>query len=100
MPAMRALLSPHLLLLIGLAGPPAASLLPATTIAAETSWRVRPESPEYCAELASRLSRIEAGHTDPARSLGEEGARLCQTGHVRTGVAKLRRAIREAQAAR
>ncbi len=31
------------------------------------------------------------------RTLAEEGRRLCATGHVRTGIAKLRRAIRAAQ---
>ncbi|UFN46940.1 hypothetical protein LPC08_12955 [Roseomonas sp. OT10] len=97
---MRALLSPHLLLLIGIAGPPAASLMPHASPAAETAWRVRPESPEYCAELVARLARTDGGTADPARSLGQEGARLCQAGHTRTGIAKLRRAIREAQSTR
>jgi hypothetical protein len=34
---------------------------------------------------------------EPSRSLGEEGVKLCDEGHLRTGVTKLRRALRAAQ---
>lgn len=65
---------------------------------APDAWRVRPDSREYCGELLARLSRLPAARDEPSRSLGQQGARLCEEGHVRTGVAKLRRAIRAAQA--
>ena len=60
--------------------------------------RVTSDSTAYCAELASRLAEQPHGHAEPARSLAEEGQRLCGKGHVRTGIAKLRRALRAAQA--
>ncbi|MFT8243658.1 hypothetical protein [Roseomonas sp. BN140053] len=91
--------APVLPFLLLLTGGLAAASSPATvaTAPAENGWRVRPDSIEYCRELADRLSVLPGGGQEPARSLGAEGARLCQAGHVRTGVAKLRRAIREAQ---
>lgn len=66
---------------------------------AEPVLRVTSESGEYCEALAHRLAAAPHGETGLPRSLGEEGRRLCASGHVRTGVAKLRRAIRAAQQA-
>jgi hypothetical protein len=60
-------------------------------------WHVRPDRPEYCQELASRLAALPGAATTPAKQLGDEGLTLCRKGYPRTGVAKLRRAIREAQ---
>jgi hypothetical protein len=45
-----------------------------------------------------RLSGLPAAKQEPSRSLAAEGERLCGNGHVRTGIAKLRRAVRAAQA--
>jgi hypothetical protein len=86
---------PHIVLmalLIVLAG------MPLAAAAAEGPVRVTTDSTAYCAELASRLAEQPYGLAEPARSLGEEGMRLCGKGHVRTGIAKLRRALRAAQA--
>jgi hypothetical protein len=59
--------------------------------------RVTTDSREYCAELADRLVELPGARTDAVRRLAEDGMRLCENGHPRTGVAKLRRAIRAAQ---
>jgi hypothetical protein len=65
--------------------------------AAELPVRLTTDSSAYCAELALRLAAQPGSATEPARSLAEEGTRLCETGHVRTGIAKLRRALRATQ---
>ena len=59
--------------------------------------RVTTDSSAYCQELAVRAAAQPAARQEPMRSLAEEGTRLCETGHVRTGIAKLRRALRAAQ---
>lgn len=59
--------------------------------------RVTTDSREYCVELADRLVVLPGAQEETVRRLAEEGIRLCETGHPRTGVAKLRRAIRAAQ---
>ncbi len=58
--------------------------------------RVTTDSLEYCTILAQRLAMTPQGDAEPARTLGEEGRRLCDGGHVRTGIARLRRALRAA----
>ncbi|MBC9179251.1 hypothetical protein [Pseudoroseomonas ludipueritiae] len=73
-------------LLAGLPGPAAAE-----------SLRTVPQDISYCRELAARLAPLPGAARDPARALAEEGVRLCREGYVRTGVAKLRRALRAAQ---
>jgi hypothetical protein len=71
--------------------------LMATPAQASGVARITTESPEYCAELSRRLTTLpKAGEAVPT-ALGEEGRRLCASGHVRTGIARLRRAIRAAQ---
>lgn len=60
--------------------------------------RVTTDSLEYCQELAQRLEGLPRGREGLPRSLGQEGLRLCAEGHVRTGIARLRRAIRVARA--
>ncbi len=67
----------------------------ATTAQAEVV-RVTTDSAAYCGELSQRLSVTPHAEAEPARSLAEEGRRLCDNGYVRTGVAKLRRALRAA----
>ncbi|WP_149540519.1 hypothetical protein [Siccirubricoccus phaeus] len=71
----------------------------ALPVAAEPGPRVTTDTVEYCGSLAARLASLPAAEREPSRSLGAEGKRLCDTGHVRTGIAKLRRAMRAAQAA-
>ena len=59
--------------------------------------RVTTDSREYCTELAERLATLPGGREEAVRSIAEEGLRLCDKGHPRAGVAKLRRAIRAAR---
>ena len=63
----------------------------------EPTPRVTTDSREYCTELADRLGDLPGARDEAVRRLAEDGLRLCETGHPRTGVAKLRRAIRAAQ---
>ena len=65
--------------------------------AAEAIPRILDATPEYCRSLAGRLAALPGARAEPSRSLGEEGVKLCGDGHVRTGVTKLRRALRAAQ---
>ena len=46
----------------------------------------------------ARLAGLPAAKQEPSPPLAAEGERLCGNGHVRTGIAKLRRAVRAAQA--
>ncbi|MCO6418271.1 hypothetical protein JYK14_19175 [Siccirubricoccus sp. KC 17139] len=71
----------------------------ALPVAAEPGPRLTTDTVEYCGSLAARLASLPAAEREPSRSLAAEGRRLCDTGHVRTGIAKLRRAVRAAQAA-
>jgi hypothetical protein len=65
--------------------------------ASEPVPRFIDDSPEYCQSLAVRLATIPAAQSEPSRSLGEQGIKLCDEGHFRIGIAKLRRALRAAQ---
>lgn len=78
---------------------PVALLVAAPELVAggEPMPRVTTDSREYCVELADRLLELPASREETVRRLVEDGLRLCETGHPRTGVAKLRRAIRAAQ---
>jgi hypothetical protein len=78
------------LVLVLLAAPAA---LPAAT---EMPVRVTTDSGAYCQELLVRVASQPNPGSD-SRILAEEGKRLCETGHVRTGIAKLRRALRATQ---
>ncbi|MFN3448499.1 MAG: hypothetical protein ACK44F_07365 [Roseococcus sp.] len=71
--------------------------LAATPAQAGGVARITTESAEYCEELAARLAGLPKAEDPVPRALGEEGRRLCASGHVRTGIARLRRAIRAAQ---
>lgn len=77
--------------------------VPAPALAiADQPLRVTTDSPEYCGFLAARLSTqtgaAQTGADQRVRALAEEGLRLCDNGHIRTGIAKLRRALRAAHA--
>ena len=74
-----------------------AILTSAASPAAEPAPRVIDDTPEYCRSLAGRLAMQPAARLEPSRSLGEQGVKLCGEGHVRTGITKLRRAMRAAQ---
>jgi hypothetical protein len=69
----------------------------AAATAADPPLRVTTDGPEYCGQLHARVIAQPGAAQDPARSLAEEGLRLCDSGHSRTGIAKLRRALRAAQ---
>ncbi len=64
----------------------------------EAAPRMTTHNAEYCETLAARLAAAPTPIGDAPRELGEEGRRLCASGHVRTGIAKLRRALRATRA--
>lgn len=64
---------------------------------AEQTPRVTSDTAEYCGSLAARVAVTPGAAREPSRSLAEQGVALCGNGHVRTGIAKLRRALRAAQ---
>jgi hypothetical protein len=70
---------------------------PVLVTGSEPPARVTTDSPDYCRELVRRLAPMPGAREEPARTLAEDGMRLCETGHPRTGVARLRRAIRAAR---
>lgn len=73
-------------------------LLFAPAVSAEQATpRVISDSPEYCAELVSRFAALSPQASTQARELAEEGRKLCLEGQSRSGIAKLRRALKEAQ---
>lgn len=73
----------------------AACLLAATPALAESPHlRLTTESAAYCSQLAARVAAQPGAGREPARRLAQEGRRLCAEGQVRTGIAKLRRALR------
>ena len=59
--------------------------------------RLISDSPEYCAELAGRFDALGAETPAHLRSLANEGRQLCAEGQTRSGIAKLRRALKEAR---
>lgn len=61
---------------------------------------VTTDSFEYCETLGRRVDAAPGAGSEPARSLAEEGRQLCEAGHIRAGIAKLRRALRAASTAR
>lgn len=70
---------------------------PALATGAEPAARITTDSRDYCRELALRLAPMPGAASEPARSLAADGLRLCENGHPRSGVVRLRRAIRAAQ---
>jgi hypothetical protein len=77
------------------------ALLLASTLAvpavAEQPLRVTSDSAAYCSQLHMRVV-ADVGAQAGLRSLADEGLRLCDSGQPRLGIAKLRRALRSAQA--
>ncbi|MEI6162375.1 MAG: hypothetical protein WCP77_21290 [Roseococcus sp.] len=69
-----------------------------TARADEGAPRMTTENAEYCEALAARLAASPMPAAETTRELGEEGRRLCASGHLRTGIAKLRRALRATRA--
>jgi|GEM_PF-1512092 DNA-binding FrmR family transcriptional regulator len=67
--------------------------------APEQRLRVTTDDDAYCQVLLERVSAAPAAANGPAAQLMEEGRQLCRAGHPRTGIAKLRRALRVAMAA-
>ena len=60
------------------------------------SARVTTDTPEYCAHLLRRIGQVRAEVGGPARRadiLTAEGRYMCANGHVRPGIARLRRAL-------
>jgi len=75
-----------------------AILLGSRVAGAEPPTRVTTDSTAYCQVLLQRILATPGGtHASPAQ-LAEEGRQLCASGHPRTGIAKLRRALRLALA--
>jgi hypothetical protein len=81
---------------VALAAPCAVPTAPAAEL---PPVRVTTDSAAYCQELAVRIAAQPGPSSAAVRTLAEEGQRLCDTGHVRTGIAKLRRALRASQPA-
>ena len=73
--------------------------LPAAAFAQQAAPRLISGSPEYCAELSGRFSAMEIDAPAHLRALAREGRQLCAEGQTRSGIAKLRRALKEAQRA-
>lgn len=71
---------------------------PGPARADEGPSRTTTDNAEYCEALAARLAASPTPVSAAPRELGEEGKRLCASGHVRTGIAKLRRALRASRA--
>jgi hypothetical protein len=65
--------------------------------AQQAAPRLISDSPEYCAELAARFVALEPEAPAHLRLLADEGRQLCAEGQTRGGIAKLRRALKEAQ---
>jgi hypothetical protein len=72
-------------------------LLSAAGPSTEPVPRIVDATAEDCQSLAHRLASLPAARSEPSRSLGEQGVKLCGEGRLRIGVAKLRRALRAAQ---
>lgn len=73
-------------------------LLFAPAVSAEHATpRLMSDSPEYCAELLGRFAALGPQVSSQSRALAEEGRKLCLEGQSRSGIAKLRRALKEAQ---
>ena len=68
-----------------------------SAVAQQPAPRLISDSPEYCAELAGRFDALGAETPAYLRVLADEGRQLCAEGQTRSGIAKLRRALKEAQ---
>jgi hypothetical protein len=68
-----------------------------SALAQQAAPRLISDSPEYCAELAGRFAALGSDAPAHLRLLADEGRQLCAEGQTRSGIAKLRRALKEAQ---
>lgn len=59
--------------------------------------RLISDSVEFCTELSERFAALGTEPSTHARFLAQEGRKLCAEGQTRSGIAKLRRALKEAQ---
>ena len=71
--------------------------LPAAAVAQQPAPRLISDQPAYCTELSSRFAALENEASAHLRVLADEGRQLCAEGQTRSGIAKLRRALKEAQ---
>lgn len=75
------------------------SSAPVVTPAADHSppMVITTDTPQYCQTLLERISELVGAATSPppaeVDSLSREGRRLCDEGHTRQGILRLRRAI-------
>jgi hypothetical protein len=60
--------------------------------AADEPMEITSDTPFYCIHLAQQLD-AKAGLTAEARRLSADGRRMCESGHVVRGLARLRRAM-------
>ena len=65
---------------------------------AEQPLHVTTDDHAYCEVLLDRISTAPGGRNGQVSRLVVEGATLCASGHPRSGIAKLRRALRVAMA--
>ncbi len=65
---------------------------------AEQPLRVTTDNGAYCQVLLERIAAAPSITHGNAAQLVQEGRQLCSAGHPRTGIAKLRRALRVAMA--
>jgi hypothetical protein len=73
-------------------------LAAATPVAGQPApQRVTSDTPEYCLRLLDRVSDLVRVATPPppqeVASLSSEGQRMCDQGHTRGGILRLRRAL-------
>ncbi|MBB5690687.1 hypothetical protein GXW77_04325 [Roseomonas alkaliterrae] len=71
-----------------------ACVAPVLGAGSEPMPRITTDSREYCIELAERLAKMPGPREEAVTRLVEDGVRLCDSGHPRLGVARLRRAMR------
>lgn len=81
-----------------IAGPAAvAAWLIAWPAEGQSPPRLTSDTPEYCQQLHERVSQlIRIADAPPPREvafLSSEGQRLCEQGHIRGGVLRLRKAL-------
>lgn len=77
--------------------PAPASVPSSVQASADTGYlRTTTDSPEYCKQLQGQVDHLMRGAktttNDKARTLTEEGERLCQRGQTRSGIQYLRQA--------
>ncbi len=62
--------------------------------------RMTSDTHEYCGHLSNEFARTLRTHpqaSGESRMLADEGSRLCDRGHVRAGIMRLRKALRLAR---